>query len=529
MKHQKQVLPIEKKLKQTTRAALIPHAGYTFAGHARYAALRYFKKTTKRIIYLATLHKIEHTGKTYILHKDPGFRLGKHHFFPTDKKEHSFDWVHDELVDFFPSAKILALAPDGAPIAAEDLCYCGLDRTHHTGPFRDPHTPNVRHLFRRADSDVEQWITTYLKKHKDSILIATTDLIHYGEKFNNKDYLSYPHQMDKLIKEEKLINAMVNVNPPAVAAILRSDPQIADGPKTVEIFMKVMSDMNYKGKVTDYYDSYGSQKALLDRYVIQQEPINNLVSYVSIIYGDYTKVDDLLPIDILMGLGLVKSILMRDTLQKNYSLRLPIWSPLYQRKQGIFVGTALNHKTNCSYGQYENGLSTAEKIIKATENCANDASQRWKIPYDPQMINNLSYKIEFLDPQGKWSKPFLGSKIFKNFKADGRQGIYLTLKDGKAATYLPIVFRENPEWSIRKIMRNLTKKTGWRCDHCNQWKKGTIQTYKSKSYTWNPHTKMVDIFPPPIIKIKRNNRRSRYSKKRPDTKKRKKKKTRKKR
>lgn len=486
MKHQKQVLPIEKKLKQTTRATLIPHAGYTFAGHARYAALRYFKKTTKRIIYLATLHKIEHTSKTYILHKDPGFRLGKHHFFPTNKKEHSFDWVHDELVDFFPSAKILALAPDNRV------------------------------------NNLHQWITNYLKKHKDSILIATTDLIHYGEKFKNKDYLSYPHQMDKLIKEEKLINAMVNVNTHAVTDILRSDPQVADGPKTVEIFMKVMSDMNYKGKVADYYDSYGSQKVLLDRYVIHQDPINNLVSYVSIIYGDYTKVDDLLPIDILMVLGLVKSILMRDILQKKYSLRLPIWSPLYQRKQGIFVGTALNYKTNCSYGQYENGLSTAEKIIKATENCANDASQRWKIPYDPQMINNLSYKIEFLDPQGEWSKPFLGSKIFKKFKADGKQGIYLTLKDGKAATYLPIVFRENPEWSISKAMEKLTEKAeGHTPNQKNKWKEGTIQTYKSNSYTWNPHTKMIDIFPPPIIKIKRNNRRSRYSKKRPVTKKRK--------
>ena len=52
----RKILRIEKKLKQSIRAALIPHADRVYAGHARYAALRYFKKNTKEIIYLATLH-----------------------------------------------------------------------------------------------------------------------------------------------------------------------------------------------------------------------------------------------------------------------------------------------------------------------------------------------------------------------------------------------------------------------------------------------------------------------------------------
>ena len=56
-------IKIEKKLKQWIRAALIPHAGRLYAGHARYAALRYFKKNTKQIIYLATLHNINKTNK----------------------------------------------------------------------------------------------------------------------------------------------------------------------------------------------------------------------------------------------------------------------------------------------------------------------------------------------------------------------------------------------------------------------------------------------------------------------------------
>ena len=90
----KKMLKIENKLKKTIRAALIPHAGRLYAGHARYAALRYFKKNTKQIIYLATLHNINNSDQTYILHRDNGFRLGKNNFTKTTKKEHSFDWVH---------------------------------------------------------------------------------------------------------------------------------------------------------------------------------------------------------------------------------------------------------------------------------------------------------------------------------------------------------------------------------------------------------------------------------------------------
>ena len=87
----KQILKIETKLKQTIRGALIPHAGRLYAGHARYAALRYFKKNTKQIIYLATLHNINNTDKTYILHRDKGFRLGKHVINTTKSRELSFD------------------------------------------------------------------------------------------------------------------------------------------------------------------------------------------------------------------------------------------------------------------------------------------------------------------------------------------------------------------------------------------------------------------------------------------------------
>ena len=39
----------------------------------------------------------------------------------------------------------------------------------------------------------------------DCILLATTDLIHYGSSFGNSSYLSYPQQLSKQKKEENNI------------------------------------------------------------------------------------------------------------------------------------------------------------------------------------------------------------------------------------------------------------------------------------------------------------------------------------
>ena len=66
---------------------------------------------------------------------------------------------------------------------------------------------------------------------------------------------------------------------------MKKDKNIVDGPKTLEIFLNVMAMMRLQGRVTDYYDSYNSRVPdLIDRYIISIDPVNKLVSYVSIIY-----------------------------------------------------------------------------------------------------------------------------------------------------------------------------------------------------------------------------------------------------
>ena len=78
--------------------------------------------------------------------------------------------------------------------------------------------------------------------------------------------------MDKIIKEESLIEHALqpnSLNNQYINRLIKKDKNLVDGPKTLEIFLKVTAQMKLKGRVADYYDSWGSkQKDLIDRYSI---------------------------------------------------------------------------------------------------------------------------------------------------------------------------------------------------------------------------------------------------------------------
>ena len=169
-----------------------------------------------------------------------------------------------------------------------------------------------------------------------------------------------------------------------------------------------------------------------------------------------------------------------------------MWSPFYGKKHGIFVGTSINDRTNCSYGRYENHSSTAVKITEASLDCPKDAAVRWQMPYTKDVINdtkyNLKYKVELLESKKKWKK----IKNIMKFPLDGKHGMYLTLPNGRSATYLPVVARDR-HWSIDKYLTALAKKAGGNGD---DWKhpRTVAKVYTSKSYTWNPHLQKLEIF-----------------------------------
>jgi len=458
----------EKIFRHKTYGAIIPHAGMKYAGDARRNVFIYLPKNANYIIYIATLHSINKKDKVYILHNDTNFSDFPLNFTSTlndySKNEHSFKWVETELRYYFPKAKILALAPTAGT---------NLDL-------------------------LSEYILQFMKQYKNSILLATADLIHYGKDYNTSMLLKYPQQLNKQIMEEELILNMMNIKINKTKNILKNKV-LTCGPNTIITFLKVAKKLKWCGKVVDYYDSYGVlKKDFINRYTIDYKPVKSFVSYVSIIYGNYTKKDltIFLPLDILLAIGLVKSEIMKSTMQNNYKLTLPKWSPLYHREQGIFVGTEVLNKngfsTNCSTGFYENKLSSmSNKIVGSSENCYNDALQRWKIPYHENLFDNMSYKVELLDPESNWNQH--PSHLAPNiFKLDGKHGMLLHLPNNKSATFLPVVVRNSPIWNIEDYMERLSLKAGGnKLDWKN--KNSMIKIYKTKSFKWNPLIKIIEI------------------------------------
>ena len=456
---------------------IIPHAGIDYAGKARkvvFDNLNKNDKNIKYIIYIAALHNTSDSNKRiFILRRDKGFnnyfrnprcQYEENNLSNGAKKEHSFKWVESELNQYFKNAKILVLCPTP---------YSNLE-------------------------DLSKDIIKFISKSNDKVLLfSTTDLIHYGKRFNNLNTLSYPQQLDKWRKEENLINDIVNIN----TNLKKKDLDLICGPYAIKTFMYVASYFKWNARVIDYYDSYGNESSLIDRYSIDFS--NNspeFVSYVSIIFGNFKKSKDiLLPIDINLGLGIVKSIINAQLVDYNSDFYLPKWNNFHKMDNGIFVGTEIiknnEYNTNASYGNYQtedNNTNSAIKITKASKNCLNDARKRWKLPYSIENLDTHTFKVEILDDINTWTK-YKSSLAPKKFLLDGNHGMLLTLNNGSGATYLPVVARDyKDKWTISDYMKNLSKKEG--CLE-NDWKhpNSQMKIYKSISYKYDPNTNKIEV------------------------------------
>lgn len=451
------------------RAAILPHAGKSYAGRARESLFRFFPKDNIRyIIYISALHNsIGIEPNIYLLHKDKHF-LSKNKLKdsfsvnnveipdmpPLDIREHSYYWVEPELRDNFPNAKILAITP-----------------------------------FKKYSEKILTWIVRFMKQNKYCLLFSTTDLIHHGKHFNYK--LPYPERLHKQIAEEDFIYSLIQ-KPIQIETIKKhaSKQHLMCGPYAVVFFSKIIKRLEYSGEITDYYDSLNSND-LIDNYTIPFLSLDNFVSYVSILYGKFDTKNTFSNFDIMVALGVIKSIITKQVYGGKYVVKIPKWSPFHKTFQGVFVGTSINGKTNCSYGRFETSKkeSTAHKIIEAAADCMSDARDRWSIPYTKNNLDNLNYKIELLEPRSKWKK-IKNNTSTKHFVLNRNLGVFLRLPSGGSATYLPVVFRENPEWTLEKYMSSLTQKAGGTGD---EWKQGEIWTYHSTSYTWDTRKQKVVI------------------------------------
>ena len=463
--------------------AIIPHAGITYAGEARkvvFENVTTSNKSISYIIYIAALHDSRDSNKdVFVLRRDDGFNnyfTNTQSHYQEDnlstgaKNEHSFEYVEGELKQYFPNAHILVLCP----------------------------TPksNLKFL---AD-DIIQFINHMSKK---VLVFATTDLIHYGERFGTS--LPYPQQLHKWRKEEHLINQILNIQ----VNIDKNDLSLICGPYAIQTFMYIAAHYKWNARVVDYYDSYGITRPLfIDRYSIDfNTNVKEFVSYVSIIFGTFKP--SLLPIDINLALGISKSIINAQLVGYHNGFYLPTWNAFYHMNNGVFIGTEQitnddTYLTNASYGNYqtpENNTNSATKITNASQYAVSDARNRWNRPYSIKNLDDHTFKIEILDNTKDWVM-YKSSTALTNFPFDGHHGMLLQLNREKGATYLPSVARDHKDqWNITNYMEDLSKKAG---GSKNDWKKpdSIMKIYQTTSYIYDPIKNKVISIKPPKTKVR---------------------------
>ena len=469
---------------------LIPHAGKKYAGDCRKSVLDKFRqKKIKNIIYITALHNslflddnlknknfiIEDECKLFNKKFNKKFNKNFIELKNLDKniknnilKEHSYKWVKNELN--FMKAKHTIITP---------------------GPNIDL---NEYLTIKKLIEDLVKKNKNKVISNEEILIIGTTDLIHYGFKFNFTKF-KYPQQTQKLYEESKFIKAINDIKIDKVKKIYEQKKHICCGINSILVLLFLIKnfDKNLKGHVYNYYDSDQSKYKDVRRYSnnfsnnfnIKNnsfKSVKSFVSYVSILFEKDNKDNkEIKTIDKNIAKGCLRNIVLKNYYKKYGKLDIdrvddkeqyyiPIWSNLYRIYNGVFVGISLNNKVKCSTGRFQvdktnlrNKISLAKKIYLSSNNCLNDSFSRWG-GIKNEDIENLDYKIELLESNKKWKKTGYSILIknSKNYK-NKNYGFHLKLtlnNKNYSATYLPNVWEKSfpANTTIIKMLNKLATK-----------------------------------------------------------------------
>ena len=424
------------------RAAIVPHAGREYAGKLRAQVFKSMTNNTntsniRSLIYLCALHSNpSNQPKFYLMNPSEISRESRQSitnqiqntpfFEQYTGDEHSYKWVADEIHQWFPNANVEAYAPN-----------------KH---FMD----NQEYV-----NQISTIIGQFIQSNEDSVLIATTDLIHHGPKFSLE--LPYPQRLHKMKYEERLLQQLSQnqLSPQAIQKEFRaSQVPLGCGENGIVLFSKVLGDnlrdLHRSSTIIDYYDSdsitkYNEmrQQGTHDKLFLYDQPLEeipHLVSYVGIVYnlGD-NQIDENWRLHFKMAFALMRSTIRFQIQSKNTKdvfsgkqkapFRFPKWSVFYKMRRGVFIGSDIaqsrNGKVNCCIGDYEEGSkfnNTADRISDLSNRCHLDAQNRWKAPYDVnKLLNGYVWKIELLQSEKNWRQLRSPDELYQLLKLGNGQ------------------------------------------------------------------------------------------------------------
>ena len=188
---------------QRVPTLLIPHAGKVYAGRAREQAFKRVPNplSIKRIDYIAAVHNPSQSPF----------------------KDHSYEWVKEEITTHFPNAT---------------------HRVYYPTTWKQ-----AQDLAKRL----------YTSRRKYQLVIGTTDLMHYGADY---DYMPVNAQNTdlkawKTQQEKPLLHALQTVSPIRLKRLYMNNPHAMCGPYATYAVLKFLVHNQYKkrGRCVSYYDS----------------------------------------------------------------------------------------------------------------------------------------------------------------------------------------------------------------------------------------------------------------------------------
>ena len=182
---------------------LIPHAGKVYAGRAREQAF-------KRIPNPSSIQRIDYIAAVHNPSQSPF-------------KDHSYEWVKEEITTYFPNA------------------------THRV------HYPTT---WKKAQDLAKN---LYTSRRTRQLVIGTTDLMHYGADY---DYMPVDAQNTdlkawKTQQEKPLLRALQTVSPQRLKCLYMNNPHAMCGPYATYAVLQFLVHNRYKkqGRCVSYYDS----------------------------------------------------------------------------------------------------------------------------------------------------------------------------------------------------------------------------------------------------------------------------------
>lgn len=418
---------LQGEINRELKAIFIPHASFEYSGLCAITAFMRLPKNIKIVYLLCTNHYLPLND---IIYKDN---------FNTSlfEQEHSYTRSYEMIKHFLPYAQV---------------------HSYLVGKYKNSF---AKEISQRLNSS-------------NTIVVATSDLIHYGPNFGITNF-PQPEQFTKQSLESELILKLQKGE-----EIKYIPKQLACGGDVIKTLSSILSYNNLCGEVTNYYDSTSVDYNDILKTLQIHATSKSFVSYLSMVFSKRVcKRSD--RFENLLALSRCKSVIEAKNISEQY-FETPVWSKWNNIENGVFVGLSnIFNNIRCSIGQYESeGKKSSQIIVESAKSCFLDSIQRWGGPITTEELSLLEYKINLLQSKNNWKRYRMGQKIPAK---RGESGVYIILKNGQVATYLPSVWKEQRSWSFNTLLENLVTKA-------LDGKRGNLdQIYEIQLYT----TKLITL------------------------------------